>query len=51
MTATPIARVEAEALSPRHLLASLGGLALLAFLLSLAVGPAGPLIEAAPGAR
>lgn len=51
MTATPVAHVQAEALAPRHLLATLAALALLAFLLSLAVGPAGPLIEAAPGAR
>lgn len=51
MSVAPIAPARAEAASPRTLLATLAALAALAFLLSLAVGPAGPLIEAAPGAR
>ncbi|MDX2204766.1 MAG: iron ABC transporter permease [Hyphomicrobiaceae bacterium] len=45
------AAARAEAVAPRALLAGLTAFAVLAFLLSLAVGPAGPLIEAAPGAR
>jgi iron complex transport system permease protein len=51
MTVAPLTRIRAEAVAPRTLLAGLATLAALAFLLSLAVGPAGPLIHAAPDAR
>ncbi len=51
MSLAALARARVETVPQRSLLASLAGIALLAFLLSLAVGPTGPLIDAAPGAR
>ncbi len=51
MTAARITKLQAEAVTPRALLGSLALIALLALLLSLAVGPTGALIDAAPGAR
>lgn len=51
MTATLAERTRAEAMHPRRLLIILGIAALLAFLLSLAVGPTGALIDAQGEAR
>lgn len=50
-TASVSIRTLNEAVAPRTLLSGLALIALLAFLLSLAVGPTGALIDAAPGAR
>jgi len=50
-TAAATSRAGADAVAPQALLAGLAAIALLAFLLSLAVGPTGALIEASPGAR
>lgn len=51
MSLASAAPVQTVALAPRTLLAGLGGAVLLAFLLSLAVGPSGVFIDAAPAAR
>ena len=50
-TAAVTARSHLEAVAPRTLLGGLAVIAALAFLLSLAVGPTGALIDAADGAR